>query len=408
MAYLGGVIDGVLGFLGQMGDALFLLFSGDFAGAADAASTAIENFGQTMDNATESAIRLYDAEKKLEELNRNLPVQLAALKVAEDNLRESLEDQNITAEKRLAIAAKLRDNLIQQRKLELEAANAAIEAAETDEDRATATASWIVAQNNYNEARNKSALDYIKILNETAPAIDAMGSSMDRLFTKYDKELEYLDKLEKAQKKYWKARSEGFEFEDEDEIDDIPFDTEAIAAAAGATEASFNEVANAAKGAGQIMSTVASENKDVQIATALINTFAAVGIALATPGNIYTNLITAGVALASGLANVAKIENTSVPSYAVGSENIQGDQLAYIHDGERILPEDINKTIGRDVKNTEIPQLIRAGIEMPQLQHGISQMIQSQQEMNRTMKRFAYVDGKGHIHYLDGNTKTYV
>ncbi len=156
----------------------------------------------------------------------------------------------------------------------------------------------------------------------------------------------------------------------------------------------------------------AEQNKDMQTAQALINTFAGVGIALATPGNIYTNLATAATVLITGIANVAKIQQA--PAYAEGTEFLEGDNTGVdkIHIranyGERIVPTEINKMMG-GIPNAQLPSLLMKGQMLESGLLAVAQAsLQTQTEMNSNIQKFAYVDKQGNVHYINGNIKNYV
>ena len=161
-----------------------------------------------------------------------------------------------------------------------------------------------------------------------------------------------------------------------------------------------------------IASTLAGENKEVQTATALINTFVGVSQALASAPPPYS-FIQAGLVLATGLANVAKIQSTQVPSYAKGIEYLTGDPqgptggiFVEAHKGERIVPEVINRhMVGID--NSELPGMIKVGLQFPALKTGIGELVGLQRENNRMLGKWAYFDNKGNMHKLNGDIIRY-
>jgi ABC-type transporter Mla subunit MlaD len=420
LAYLKGVIGGVGEFLGQLGDAMVEFFSGNWSEAADIASDAFSNFGETVGKAADESLRLYEAQKKLEELNRNMPVQIAALKVAEENLRKEIEDQNTSAERRVQLAEELRQNIIQQKQLALDAAVAGIKAAKTEDERAAANEAYIRAQAELNVARGKTALDYLNIIKETAPAIDSLESSYDRLLEKERQEEEQLKKLIKARKNYYKALEETFEFEDEEFIPDIEVDTEKIAGDLNTVEegaiSMSQGIAAGASIATSALSGAAEKNKDVQIAQALINTFAAVGVTFAQLG-WPAGIAGAAAALAAGLANVAKIASTSVPTYNEGTEYVplQGNPRgtdtipAMLNEGERVVPSHINRLL-MGVPNEALPSLMSgAGTDQARLEQIARQQLMQIAMTNKLLRGgLRYTDHDGSIVDPEGNKKTYI
>lgn len=95
------------------------------------------------------------------------------------------------------------------------------------------------------------------------------------------------------------------------------------------------EVALAQQVAGAVMSIAGDlfgQNKDMAIATALINTALAVVSALAQSQPYYLNIIEAAAALAAGMAQVSKIESTNPKSGGggVGFDDPSNDFAAYV------------------------------------------------------------------------------
>lgn len=166
-------------------------------------------------------------------------------------------------------------------------------------------------------------------------------------------------------------------------------------------ELQTDTIINTAQTAVGIASTLAGDNKEIQTATALVNTFAGVSQALASAPPPY-NFIQAALVLAAGLANVVKIQNTDVPTYATGTESVPGTGTALIHEGERILPSHINQQLG-SISNDQVPGLINLGLQTPELRTGIGELVGLQRESNKLMGRFAWVDGSGTVHKLNGD-----
>jgi len=170
----------------------------------------------------------------------------------------------------------------------------------------------------------------------------------------------------------------------------------------------FDNVQSVASSASMVLGEFAEDNKNIQIAQAIINTFAAAVAVLAQEqGGYVVRAIAAAATIATGLANVIKIQNTAIPSYATGAEELESDQMANVHKGERILPAYLNKQIG-GIDNIDLPRLVNIGLNAPKIFDGIEDMIAQQQSTNNLLSRFAYVEKNGTVIYLSGDKKYYV
>lgn len=88
----------------------------------------------------------------------------------------------------------------------------------------------------------------------------------------------------------------------------------------------------------------AKRNKEIKKFDASISTLQAVIGLLADPGG-WQGIALSAMAAATGAAQVAAIEATPLPSYDVGTWNVQGDQISQIHNGEIIVPETMSDSI---------------------------------------------------------------
>lgn len=150
---------------------------------------------------------------------------------------------------------------------------------------------------------------------------------------------------------------------------------------------------------------IAEQNKDMQTAQALINTFAAVGVAIASQtGNWVINALMAAAAFATGMANVVSIQNA--PAYETGTESVPQTGLALIHKDERILPAHVNNQLG-GVSNDNVPGLVNLGLNIPGLQIGIGNLVELQRENNRIISKWAYFDKEGNKYKLNGDVTYY-
>ncbi len=175
-----------------------------------------------------------------------------------------------------------------------------------------------------------------------------------------------------------------------------------------ATAQTVSMIADVAEAAG----VGAEAMKAFRIAETIINTYAsATGAYNAMASIPYVGpalgAIAAATAVAAGLININKIMNTPIPSYAVGTEELSGDEVAQVHKGERILPAYLNKQI-TGIDNVDLPKLVNIGLNAPKIFDGITDMISQQQSTNTLLSRFAYVEKNGTVIYLSGDKRYYV
>lgn len=183
-------------------------------------------------------------------------------------------------------------------------------------------------------------------------------------------------------------------------------------AAASSAIASIGAVAEAAGASAEVM-------KAIKIAETVINTYYSATAAYAAlvglgPAGPLLAVIGAAAAIAAGLANVATIMNTEIPTLAGGTDFLTGDssgvdRIPIMADyGERIVPRDINRYL-TGINNAELPGIV---LMANHYQNGLltiaERQLNTQQEMNKAMQRFAWVDHNGNVHFLNGNQVNYV
>jgi len=186
----------------------------------------------------------------------------------------------------------------------------------------------------------------------------------------------------------------------------------------GVREATEQDYVNAVGDGFTVLKALAGENaqavKDVAIAEAIISAIlgaqqAFTSLSVIPVVGTALGAIAAAAALASGFANVRKIENTKIPRLFKGTEylglngNPDGKDTipAYLNKGERIVPTEINKALA-GVSNPELPSLVMAG-KMAKA-HSFDRMIAQQSKTNALLGRFKYIDHRGNLISLDGNT----
>jgi hypothetical protein len=162
--------------------------------------------------------------------------------------------------------------------------------------------------------------------------------------------------------------------------------------------------------------------KAVSSAEALVATYLSATKAYAAvvglgPAGPILAAIAAATAIASGLAQVAKINSVSIPKYAEGTEyvplhgNPRGTDTipAMLNEGERVVPSHINRLL-MGVPNEALPSLMSgAGTDQARLEQIARQQLMQIALTNKLLRGgLRYTDHDGSIVDPEGNKKTYV
>ncbi len=310
-----------------------------------------------------------DRLKEFEEIHKNDPDNIAAMT---GKVRLETELSN-----------RLRENEVQRREaLRGEIKLQKIYKDEVDSMGATITDLWIIEHDINNKSYNEQIDFYDKLYTARSESYQDQLKTVEEFSSEYK---QILNNMYQHEADHIEHINELNRLKSQKQLDDVAF---------------------VASSAAQLMSIFAEENKELQVATAIVNTFAGVAAALGSGPPPY-NFITAALVLAAGMATVAKMENVAMPSFAVGTESVEGDQVAQVHDNERILPAYLNKQIN-GIDNVDLPRLVNIGLNAPKIFDGIEDMIAQQQSTNNLLSRFAYVEKSGTVIYLSGDKKYYV
>jgi len=453
MAYLGGVFDYILTVLGILGDALVLFFQGKWDEAADVAAGAFKNLGDEMGRAGDAAVKLRQDLKDLDDQVRINNIKIAILngKIAE--YKRLIKGENLINAEKLALAKKIKDAQLESLKIRQDEITKTLQSTHATEENGDEINALQVEYKELDDAIKllmKTPLtDYFK-LNEAAAAsymhivknlkndINKLADEdidIDKAEFNVDEELANEIELYKllqtmrlednsAAYNAWQTRLEKIgelesiglmtyqQYLDEKARADGKYNAYVTKLEADAMATNLGNVSAIIGGLGQVgkaMGATAEQMKAIQIAQAVINTFAAANQVLATePGEYIIKAIAVAATIATGLANVATIVAQPIPEFAEGTDFLTGekgkDKIPIMADyGERIVPSYINSHL-TGIKNIELPGIIKMGLSNTHLQA----MVEGQKVTNSLLGRMAYVDGKGTVHYLSGDTKYYV
>lgn len=414
---LKGLFTGTLDQVGLLGDALFKLFSGDFVGAWDTATDAIKGWKGAVGEAVKEAERLHDQQKIFAQFQKRQAMADVDALIRLTNLRKGWEDEKKGMGERIAIWDQWQKTRLLAAGYGLIVAKQELAAMEkTNEGYDAQLAKIKLLRHEKDLMAAETVADFIKM----AEIKKFYGE--DEFFYDPKQDIEYQRALAKQE-----AAKLSIEADKEMIASFMRRNNEEAIVIAEATE---REIAYAklveqlriqklvgniqmANAIGQSLVAIASagsksaeEQKQLAIAGALINTFAGVGIAFGTYGPTPVGFAAAAIALASGIANVVKIQNTQVPSYAVGTDAVPETGMALIHQNERILPSHVNEQLGH-IANDQIPGLVSLGIKVPGLQSGISDLVELQRQSNNMISKWAWVDKNGAVHHLSGDIKYY-
>ena len=126
-------------------------------------------------------------------------------------------------------------------------------------------------------------------------------------------------------------------------------------------------------------------------------------------GGLITGIATITALAASIGSIVLTVSNafSDIPSFDVGTESVQGDMMANIHNNERILTASQNAQIG-NIKNEDIPSLVNAGLSVMNGDYLYNQnngemveLLKENNDLNRSILDATYGDGLRLSEYMN-------
>ena len=211
MTMLGSVINELVERAGKLGTAIVKLFKGDFKGAAEEASAAVDNLGSALVDAAKNGAKIADLEVKLRGLRREVEKNVQSLEsqkaiaqlIADDNTR------NFELRKQQAQKARKLDKEIAEEKLRIankEYALALLQSKNNQKDEAARTKSHEATL-----ARRQAQLDLRLVIQENAKLQreirnDAAEAELDILIDGFDNQKTINEKQIENDKKTFDVR----------------------------------------------------------------------------------------------------------------------------------------------------------------------------------------------------------
>ncbi len=211
MTMLGTVINELVERAGKLGTAIVKLFKGDFKGAAEEATKAVDNFGSAIIDAAKNGAKIADLEVKLRGLRREVDKNVQSLESQKAIAQLIADDNTRNFELRRQQAQKVRklDKEIAEEKLRLankEYALALLQSKNNKKDEAARTKSHEAIL-----ARRQAQLDLRLVIQENAKLQreidrDQLEAQLDILIDGFDNQKTINEKLIEDDKKTFDER----------------------------------------------------------------------------------------------------------------------------------------------------------------------------------------------------------
>ena len=385
MNVMSTVVNQVIDRIAKLGEAISLLFSGEFEAAYDKAAEAVTGFGDAIGEAIVQGNELSDLQEKLRQRTLDLTAADAQLEQQFERSKRISDDVTKSLEQRLEAAEKAEEALIQQTKnreelaqLELDILEKQAEGAQTTFEenlaieekraeifriRAEREARGTEAQNKRNQLQNE--LEAQRIAETEAAALESAINQVDIEREKYKQIGDITKKFDKdqlmAKFELDKQIRENAKIQAQTEID-IEYQK---------NQAIYQGTADLANSIAGLLGQEAEAGKAFAAFAALLNMFEAISKAntLIFP----LNLLAIATATANGLAAIRNINSTPIPKVQIqetpfaegghiqGASHARGGVWLNAEGGEYI----VNKNAMRDPINRGIIEAINNNMQSP-------------------------------------------
>lgn len=362
MAVVGATVDEIIGVFTKFGSALVKLFKGDFKGAFNDASKAMDGFVDNIKQAVKDTLALEQAIRNLQIATANASVITSAYNQEIAKNKQVIENVNASTSERIKLAERNLDLI----KIigETEETNA-FQALENERDRV----------NSYNKANGlqKTRIEDQEILRQLESELIDIGTASEERQIEFLNKLNELRALEQQEWLEWKSRqinaTETQTTQEFQQLNDVTVATadelgkrlqlgvqfykdkekqrkadELLARQQASLELSL--VADLYGAMANIAGQDSAIGKALAISQATINTYQGITATLARPIPLAQKILEIGIVSATGFGAVKDIIGTPIPSVSINTSTpfgdggmIHGNSHAHASGGTWVLAE---------------------------------------------------------------------